>query len=325
MRIISGIQPTGSLHIGNYLGAIKNWLELQEKNDCLFFIADWHSMTIPYKPEDLRNNVFEVAVTYLAVGLNPEKSAFFVQSHVKQHAELAWILNTVCPVGDLQRMTEYKDKAKRFKDTVNVGLLDYPVLMAADILLYHAQAVPVGKDQLQHLELARTIARKFNQRFGQLFLEPKALIPKVGEKIMALHNPKKKMSKSLGAESYISLFEEPGEIKRKIMGAVTDTGKEVKYNPAKKPGISNLLTIYSLFSEKSIKEAEKIFEGRGYAEFKKALADLLINSLESFRQKKRELLSREVYVHEVLRQGAAKAQMIAETTMREVREKTGLS
>lgn len=324
MQVLSGIQPTGAIHIGNYLGAIKQWIELQEKNECVFFITDLHSLTVPYNPKELQKNIFEAAITYLAAGINPEKSIFFVQSHVKEHTELCWLLNTVCPIGDLKRMTQYKEKIKQFKGDINAGLLNYPILMAADILLYKTEVVPVGQDQLQHVELARTIARKFNKKFGKTFVEPKALLPKVGAKIMALNNPKKKMSKSLGPENYISLFEEPEEIKRKIMAAVTDTGKEIKYNPKRKPGISNLLTIYSLFSDKSIKEIEMFFKGRGYAELKKFLAELLINSLEPFRRKKKELLSREVYIKETLSLGAKRAQIIAQSTIQDVRKKMGL-
>jgi tryptophanyl-tRNA synthetase len=324
MRIISGIQPTGNLHIGNYLGAIKQWLELQKDNECIFFIADLHSLTVPYKPEALQKNIFEVATAYLAAGLNPEKSIFFVQSRVSEHSELCWLLNTITPIGDLERMTQYKEKARQFKKDINAGLLNYPTLMAADILLYKTEGVPVGRDQVQHVEMTRTIALKFNSRFGQTFVEPKAILSKMGEKIMAVNNPKKKMSKSLGPESYISLFEEPKEIQRKVMSAVTDTGKEIKYNPSKKPGISNLLTIYSLFSGKQIKEIEKEFKGKGYAVFKKSLAGLLINSLDVFRRKQKELLSREVYVQEVLNHGARRARIIAESTMQEVKKKMGL-
>ncbi len=325
MRVLSGIQPTGQIHIGNYLGAIKQWVELQEKNECVFFISDLHSLTIPYKPEKLQKNIFEVAAAFLAAGIDPEKSIFFVQSQVKEHTELCWLLNTVCPIGELQRMTQYKEKTKQFRKNINAGLLDYPVLMAADILLYKTDAVPVGEDQLQHVELTRTIARKFNQKFGKTFIEPKAILPKIGAKIMALNNPKKKMSKSLGAESYISLFESPEKIREKIMSAVTDTGKEIKYNLRRKPGISNLLTIYSLFNGKTIKEIEKTFKGKGYAYFKKSLAELLINYLESFRRKKRELLSREVYIQETLKKGAKRAETIAQFTMSEVRKKMGLA
>jgi len=324
MRILSGIQPTGQLHIGNYLGAIKQWIELQKNNECIFFIADLHSLTIPYNPKDLKKNVFEVATAYLAAGVDPEKSIFFVQSQVKEHAELCWILNTICPLGELNRMTQYKEKSKQFKKDLNAGLLDYPVLMAADVLLYKADGVPVGKDQVQHTELARTLARKFNQRFGKAFVEPKVILSKSGAKIMSLNDPKKKMSKSLGSPSYISLFDEPEEIKKKIMSAVTDTGKTIEYNLTKKPGISNLLTIYSLFSGKEIKQLEKEFEKKGYADFKKALVDLLVKELEPFRKKKKELSSREVYVEELLNKGAQRARILAEATMKEVKKNMGL-
>ena len=324
MKILSGIQPSGSIHIGNYLGAIKQWLLLQEKNNCVFFIADLHALTIPYEPKELQQKIMDVAVAYLAAGIDPKKSIFFVQSQVKEHSELCWLLNTITPVGELERMTEYKDKAKRFKQNVNAGLLDYPVLMAADVLLYKTEAVPVGKDQVQHLELARTIARKFNNRFGEVFVEPKPLLSKLGAKVMALNDPKKKMSKSLGPESYISLFEEPEEISKKIMGAVTDPGKEIKYDEAKKPGISNLLTIYSLFGERPVKDVEKMFVGKGYAEFKKSLIDLLISSLEPFRQKRKELLARKVYIQESLALGAKRAQVIAQSTLKEAKERMGL-
>jgi len=324
MRIVSGVQPTGTIHLGNYLGAISQWVKLQEKAECLFFIADLHSLTIPYDPQQLQKNILETAVVYLACGINPEKSIIFIQSKIPEHTELAWLLNTVCPVGDLQRMTQYKEKAKQFKKNINAGLLNYPVLQAADILLYKTDFVPVGKDQVQHIELTRTIARKFNQRFGKTFKEPKAILLETGAKIMALNNPKKKMSKSAGKESYLSIFAEPEEIKHKIMKAVTDTGKTIKYNPKTKPGISNLLTIYSLFSEIPIKELEKKFKGKGYAEFKKSLAQLLIKKLEPFRKKRKALLAREVYVRETIKKGIKKAKMLAQSTMEEVRKKMGL-
>jgi len=326
MRVLSGIQPTGSLHIGNYLGAIKQWIALQEKDDteCLFFIADLHALTVPYEPSDLKRAVLEVAAAYVAAGVDPDKSIFFVQSDVKEHTELCWLLNTVTPVGDLQRMTEYKDKAKRFKKNVNAGLLDYPVLMAADILLYKTHVVPVGKDQQQHLELSRTIARKFNQRFGNIFVEPKAFIPKTGARVMALGNPKKKMSKSLGPQNYISLFDEPKEIQKKVMTAVTDTGKGISYSVSKKPGISNLLTIYSLLSSTPIKELEVHFKGKGYKDLKVSLVELLTNELAPFRKKKKELLSREVFVREMLKKGSRRAGQVAQGTMQEVRTAMGL-
>ena len=324
MRIFSGVRPTGELHIGNYLGAIKQWILLQEKNECVFCIVDLHGITTPYEPKELQKNILDVAITYLAAGLNPEKCIFFVQSQVKEHSELAWLLGTITPLAELQRMTQFKEKAKKHKEYINAGLLNYPILMAADILLYQTDLVPVGKDQEQHVELARTIARKFNQSFGQTFKTPEVLLPKIGAKIMSLQNPKKKMSKTDDPRGCLGLFDEPEEIQKKIMSAVTDTGKVIKYDQEKKPGISNLLTIYSLFSEKSIKEIEKKFKGKGYAEFKKSLAELLINSLEPFRRKRKELILREVYVREILEQGRKRAQIIAQSTLQEVRKKMGL-
>jgi tryptophanyl-tRNA synthetase len=324
MRVFSGIQPTGQLHIGNYLGAIKQWIELQEKNECIFCIVDLHALTVPYEPKNLQDLILEKAIIYLASGINPEKSIIFVQSHVKEHAELAWLLNTITPLGDLGRMTQYKEKSKKFKQNVNAGLLNYPILMASDILLYQTDLVPVGEDQKQHVELTRTIARRFNQKFGELLKIPQAKLPKMGAKIMSLQDPLRKMSKTDSPESQIGLFDEPEEIRTKIMRAVTDTGKTIKYDPKKKPGVSNLLMIYSLLSGKTIKELEKKFKGKGYAEFKKSLSDLLVNSLEPFRRKKKELLHREVYVKEILSQGAKRAQTIAQSTIQEIEKKMGL-
>jgi len=324
MRVLSAIQPTGAIHIGNYLGTIKQWIDLQEKNECIFFICDLHSITIPYDPKEFQKNILETAITYLAAGVNPEKSIFFVQSKVKEHTELCWLLGSVTPVGDLLRMTQYKEKSKQFKKNLDAGILNYPILMAADILLYKSNAVPVGEDQAQHVELTRTIARKFNQRFGKTFNEPKTILPKMGARIMSLTNPKKKMSKSMGPQNYISLFDEPEEIEKKVMSAITDSGKEIKYNPVKKPGISNLLVIYSLFSGKPIKELENFFNGKSYSFFKKSLSELLINSLEPFRRKRKELLLRETYIKETLNIGAKRAETIAQSTMEEVKSKMGL-
>jgi len=324
MRVFSGIRPTGKLHIGNYLGAIKQWLELQEKNECIFCIVDWHAITTPYKSDELQKNILDAAITYLAAGLNPEKCILFVQSQVKEHAELAWLLGTITPLGDLKRMTQFKEKSKKHPEYVNAGLLNYPLLMAADILLYKTDLVPVGVDQKQHVELTREIVRRFNRQFGEVFKEPKVLLPKVGQKIMSLQQPRKKMSKSDDPKSCIDLFDEPEVIKKKIMSAVTDTGKEIKYDLKRKPGISNLLTIYSLFSGKSIRELEKKFKGAGYEKFKKSLSELLINSLEPMHKKRKELSAREVYVKEILEQGRKRAKIIAQSTMAEVRQKMGL-
>lgn len=323
MRILSGIQPTGSIHIGTYLGAISQWKELQSIGECIFFIADLHALTVPQNPKTFSKEVLNTASELLACGINPEKSIIFVQSQVKEHTELAWLLNTLTPISELERMTQYKEKSREFRKNINAGLLNYPVLQAADILLYQTDSVPVGKDQSQHLELTKMIARKFNQKYGNTLKVPEALVLQAGAKIMSLTAPKKKMSKSL-PRTCIYLFDEPDILKKKIMSAVTDTGKIVKYDTSKKPGISNLLTVYSLFSNKSIKETEKKFKNKNYAEFKKALADLLILKFEPFRRKKKELLSREVYIKEILEQGRKKAEVLAQSTIQDVRKNMGL-
>jgi tryptophanyl-tRNA synthetase len=322
MRVFSGIRPTGELHIGNYLGAIRQWVELQKSNECFFSIVDYHAITTPFEPEKMEKNILETAIAYLAAGVDPEKSVLFVQSQVKEHTELAWILGTITPLGELKRMTQFKEKAKKHPEYINAGLLNYPLLMAADILLYKADLVPVGKDQVQHVELTREIARRFNKMFGKVFKEPKVLLSE-GEKIMSLQNPKKKMSKTDDPSGCIGLFDEPEIIKKKIMSAVTDSGKEIIFDRKRKPGISNLLTIYSLFSGKSIKELEKKFKKSGYESFKKELAKLLILSLEPFRKKKNELLRREIYLKEILERGRKKASVIAQSTMKEVKQKIG--
>jgi len=323
MRVFSGIRPTGELHIGNYLGAIKQWVKLQDENECFFCIVDYHAITTPFKPEEMKRNIFDTLIAYLAAGLDPKKCTIFVQSHVKEHTELAWILGTITPLGDLKRMTQFKEKSKKHPEYVNAGLLNYPLLMAADILLYKTDLVPVGKDQVQHVELTREIARRFNKMFGKVFKEPKVLLSE-GEKIMSLQNPKKKMSKTDDPKGCILLFDEPEEIEKKVMRAVTDPGREIKYDPVKKPGISNLLKIYSLFTEKPIKELEEKYKGKGYEQFKKDLAKILIEKLEIFRKRKRELEKREVYLKEILKKGAERAEKIAKLTMKEVREKMGL-
>jgi tryptophanyl-tRNA synthetase len=324
MRIFSGIQPTGALHIGNYLGMLKQSFELQKENDCIFCIVDLHAITIPYDQKLLPKNILGTAASYLSAGINPEKSILFVQSQIREHSELCWLLNTITPVGELFRMTQYKDKSKQFKKEINAGLLNYPLLQAADILLYKTDLVPVGKDQEQHIELSRTIARKFNQRFGKTFIEAETKTPKIGARIMALSDPKKKMSKSMPS-GCLYLFDEPKIIRKKIMAATTDLGKEIKYDSKKKPGIANLLTIYSLFSETPINELEKKFKAANYAKFKQKLADLLVEKLEPLRKKQSELIKREVYVKEILEKGADKARTIARSTIKEVKEKMGLS
>ena len=322
MRVFSGIQPTGEIHIGNYLGAIKNWVELQKKADCIFCIVDLHALTVQYDVSKLQNKIYEKVIAYIAAGINPKKSIIFTQSQVSEHTELNWLLSSVAPVGELQRMTQYKEKAKKHNKNINAGLLTYPVLMAADILLYQTDVVPVGKDQKQHVELARKIARRFNQKFGKTFKLPNAYIPKTGAKIMSLTDPKKKMSKTDRPETYISLFDSPAQIKAKIMSAQTDSEKQIKYSPVSKPGISNLLTIYSLFSGRSIKNLEEEFENRGYVEFKKYLITLLIESLNPFQQAKKIYTKKQI--QEILDNGANQAQKIAQVTMDNVRKKMGL-
>src|SRR3989338_5412881 len=323
MRILSGIAPSGSIHIGNYLGAISQWKELQEIGECIFFIADLHALTTPRNPKTFSQEMLNTAIELLAAGLSPEKCIIFIQSQVKEHTELCWLLNTITPVGELERMTQYKEKSRRFKANINAGLLDYPVLQASDILLYQTDSVPVGQDQKQHLELTKTIARKFNQKYGPTFKIPEVLLLETGAKIMSLNDPEKKMSKS-APETCLFLFDEPEVIRKKIMSAVTDAGKTIKYDPVKKPGIANLLIIYSLFSDKPVSQIEKKFGKKGYAELKKSLAELLILKLEPFRRKKKELMAREVYVKEILEQGRKRAEVIAQSTMANVRKKMGL-
>lgn len=324
MRVFSGIRPTGEIHIGNYLGAIKQWIELQNKEDCLFCIVDWHAITTPYDEKTLQEKMFNLTATYLAVGLNPDKCTLFIQSAVKEVVELSWLLGTITPFGELSRMTQFKDKSKKHPEYINAGLFNYPVLMAADILLYDTDIVPIGKDQTQHVELTRNIAEKFNKKYGETFKLPKATTPEQGATIMSLQFPEKKMSKTDDVKGCIGLFDEPEEIREKILAATTDSGKEIKYDIENKKGVSNLMTIYSLFSGLSFKDIEKEFEGKGYGDFKKALADLLIEKLEPIRQKRKELESRPEYVNEILRKGADKARMIAEKKMEQVREKMGL-
>jgi tryptophanyl-tRNA synthetase len=324
MRILSGIQPTGEMHIGNYLGAVKQWTELQEQHDCIFAVVDLHALTVTQNADELSRATLDKVVELLSVGLDPEKCIIFLQSHVKEHTELAWIFSTITPVAELERMTQFKDKSAKHKKNINAGLLTYPVLQAADILLYKPDGVPVGKDQEQHLELTRIIARKFNNQYGKTFEEPNSLTPKEGAKIMSLQDPKQKMSKSDSASTYISLFEEPENIRKKIMRAQTDTGEEIAYNPKTKPGISNLLSMYALFADETVQDTEKAFRGKGYAQLKKDLAELLIDKLDPFRRKKKEFQSRELYVQEILRSGAKKARSIAQVTMDDVRSKVGL-
>lgn len=321
--IVSGFKPSGELHIGNYLGALKNAIELQNSNkyNCFYFIADYHALTQRYKPEEKKKEIYKMAVDALAAGLNPQKSTIFIQSCILEHANLAWILNTITSVNRLQGMIEYKEKLSEGQ-MPNVGLLDYPVLQAADILLYKAEAVPIGEDQKQHLELTRDLARIFNNRFGQTFKEPKTILTKI-PRVMSLDNPNKKMSKYF-SNGCLYLSDKPKIIRGKIKSAVTDSGREIIYNPENKPAISNLLLIYSEFSNEPIKKLEKQFNGVNYSEFKAELAELIIKYLKPIQERRAKLIKNRNKVMKILASGAEKARIIAQATMEEVKKKIGL-
>jgi len=324
-RLISGIQPTGRLHIGNYLGALKNFVELQNsgKYECYFFVADLHSLTESFDPKEKSKQILELAADYLATGLDAKKSVIFLQSTIPAHSELAWILNTITPTGELERMTQFKDKSKAQQENINAGLFTYPILMAADVLLYDAKFVPVGNDQDQHLELARTLARKFNKRFGASFVEPKALHTE-SPRVMSLVNPEKKMSKSDPA-GCLFLDNEPNEIKKKIGHAVTDSGKEVKYDPEKKTGISNLLQIYANIEHRAVKHIEQQFSGKTYSEFKSSLAEVVSKHFEPFRTKKKALLAKPQTLMATLKSGSIKAAKNAHRKISEIKKRVGIA
>lgn len=321
--LISGIQPSGRLHVGNYLGAIKNFVALQnsKKYDCLFFLADLHSLTADaVSAKDKREQIIDLARSYIASGLDPKKSIIFAQSSIPQHAELAWILNTVSPIGELERMTQFKDKSDKSPENINVGLFTYPVLMAADILLYDAAIVPVGDDQDQHLELARTLARKFNSRYGNVFKEPKELHTET-PRVMALDNPEKKMSKSSPA-GCLFLDDSPDEMRRKIMRATTDSENSIKLDWEKKPGISNLLTIAAALSEKKVPELEQKFRNSGYGDFKNAVADIVTSSLSGFQARKKKVSP--AAAKKILEKGGQTAAKRASKKLDAVYKKIGL-
>ncbi len=321
--LFSGIQPSGKITIGNYIGAIKNWLTLQDAYDSIFCVVDLHAITVSQVPAELRKQTWELLALYLACGLNPEKSTIFIQSHVPCHAELAWALNTVTYVGELNRMTQFKDKCARHAENINMGLMDYPVLMASDILLYQTDLVPVGVDQKQHLELTRDLAQRFNARFGDTFVVPEPYIAKHGSKIMSLQNAQAKMSKSDENENaFVSLTDTPDEIRRKFKRAVTDSDTAIRFGDDK-PEISNLLTIYSAFAGVSISDAEKEFEGVGYGVFKPRIADAVISVLEPIQKEQKRLLADKAYLNTVLAEGAQKAYLRARRTLAKVYKRIG--
>ena len=322
--LISGVQPTGKLHIGNYLGAIKNFVDLQNsgKYECYFFIADLHSLTKEFSKSELEGNIRDVVLSYFAAGLNPQKSVIFFQSQIPAHAELTWVLNAITPFGELRRMTQFKDKSEHQPQNINVGLFDYPVLMAADILLYDAKFVPVGEDQLQHLELARTLVRKFNAKFGKTFVEPKPILTEI-PRLISLDDPTKKMSKSRPA-GCLFLDDSPEVMREKVKSAVTDSGKDVKYNEKNKPAISNLMKIYETFSGEPPKSIEEKFKGKGYGLFKTDLAEVIIKGLAPFQKKKQELQKNPDKIKNILQEGGEYAAAVASKKLKEVKKKIGL-
>jgi tryptophanyl-tRNA synthetase len=321
--LVSGMQPTGRLHIGNYLGALKNYVELQNsgKYQCYFFLADLHALTEGPAPKALAGNILNLTADYLAAGVDPKKSFVYQQSQIPAHSELAWVLNTVTPMGELERMTQYKDKAARQEANVNAGLFDYPVLMAADILIYDAKFIPVGEDQLQHLELARTVARRFNARFGATFVEPKGVLTQT-PRVMSLKDPRKKMSKS-DPDSCLFIDDSPEDIKRKLARAVTDSDSEILYDPEKKPGLSNLLEIYGAFVDKDPHGVAIDFEGKQYSDLKGELAELIAHHFEKFRAKKAALLAKPGVMKKILAEGSKKAAATATKKMVVVKKKVG--
>ncbi len=321
-RIFSGIQPSGNLHLGNYLGAIQNWVKLQNEYESIFCVVDMHAITIPQNPEELKRRTLEVAKIYLAAGIDPKKSSIFIQSHVSEHAELAWILNTITKNPELERMTQFKDKSQKYgKSEIAMGLFDYPVLMAADILLYDTEVVPVGEDQIQHIELTRTLAKRFNQKFGETFTLPEANVRKETMRIMALDDPTKKMSKSAQSEyNYIALTDDAETVRRKIKKATTDSGSEIKYTD-EKPALRNLINIYSALSDKNPQEIEKMYAGKKYSDFKNDLAETISNFLTPFQSKMTELTDERVLG--ILEKGAQKVKPIAQAKLQEVKQKIG--
>ncbi|KKQ62226.1 MAG: Tryptophan-tRNA ligase [Parcubacteria group bacterium GW2011_GWE2_38_18] len=322
--IFSGVQPTGNLHLGNYLGAISQWVNMQDQYKSIFCVVDYHAITVKQDPEDLRKRIIEIVKHYLASGINPKKSVIFQQSAITAHTELAWILNTVARISDLKKMTQFKDKAGKDQENVSVGLFDYPVLMAADILLYNTDAVPVGEDQKQHVELCRDLAKRFNHQFGETFKIPEVIMRKEGARIMGLDDPTKKMSKSASSPAnYIALNDTPEVAAKKIMRATTDSGSEIKYDKENKPAIANLLTIYSLLDNITIKELEKQYTGKGYGDFKKDLAEVVKKFLVKYQEKYNSYSDEEIKT--ILKQGAKRIKPIAEEVLNKVKTKIGIN
>ncbi|MCD7859286.1 MAG: tryptophan--tRNA ligase [Firmicutes bacterium] len=326
-RMLSGIKPSGELTLGSYLGAIKHWSARAEEFDCYYFMADLHAITVRQNPADLRRRTLEQLAQYIACGLDPQRNTLFIQSHVHQHAELGWVLNCYAMFGELSRMTQFKDKSAKNADNINGGLFTYPSLMAADILLYLPDFVPVGEDQKQHVELCHTIARRFNGIYGEVFKLPKPYVPKVGARIMSLTNPVAKMSKSEDADSgRVLLMDPPEQIMRQFKRAITDSDTEncVRYDKENKPGVANLMTIYSAVTGKSFEQIEAEFAGKGYGVFKPAVGEAVVEALRPIREEAAHLMKDKAYLEGVYRAGAEKASREAEKTLRKVYKKVGL-
>ena len=323
-RMLSGIQPSGDLHLGNYLGAIKNWSSRADNYECFYFMADLHTITVRQTPADLRRRTLEQLAQYIACGLDPEKNTLFIQSHVHQHAELGWVLNCYTMFGELSRMTQFKDKSSKHAENVNGGLFTYPSLMAADILLYQPDLVPVGHDQKQHCELTRDVAQRFNGIYGDVFKVPEPYIPETGARIMSLNAPDSKMSKSM-PEGCVFMMERPEDIQRKFKRAITDSDTEncVRFDPENKPGVANLMSIYSAVTGKTFAEIESEFAGKGYGAFKPVVGDAVIEHLRPIREEATRLLKDKAYLEGVYRDGAQKASYVAEKTLRKVYKKIG--
>jgi len=322
-RIFSGAQPTGELHIGNYLGALRNWVALQDEYESFYCIVNLHAITLPQDPKVLRQKTLDLARIYLAAGIDTDKSTIFIQSDVPEHAELTWVLSCISRLGELERMTQFKDKGKGNRERAGAGLLFYPVLMAADILLYQTDLVPIGQDQKQHLELTRDLAERFNRDFGQTFVIPDAYIPPVGAKIMSLQEPEKKMSKSdENANGSIFLLDDVDAITKKIKRAVTDSGTEITFDP-ERPAITNLLTVYQLLTGKKRADCETHFAGKGYGQLKTELAEVVVEFLRPFQQKVKDY--DEATLNNILKSGAEKARGVASRTLADVYSKIGIN
>ena len=323
-RMLSGIQPSGDLHLGNYLGAIKNWSSRAEQFECFYFMADMHTITVRQTPADLRRRTLEQLAQYIACGLDPEQNTLFVQSHVHQHAELGWVLNCYTMFGELSRMTQFKDKSSKNAENINGGLFTYPALMAADILLYQPDLVPVGHDQKQHCELTRDVAQRFNSIYGDVFKIPEPYIPETGARVMSLNAPESKMSKSM-PEGCVFLMERPEDIQRKFKRAITDSDTEncVRFAPEEKPGVANLMSIYAAVTGKTYAEIETEFAGQGYGAFKPKVGEAVIETLRPIREEATRLLKDKAYLESVYRGGAERAAYEAEKTLRKVYKKIG--